>query len=68
MKKKLTREKAVLEIARAYLVGAGKTERGELSSVTGLQRWETGKANHKLVDKGLAVRLADGVYAIPEDK
>lgn len=64
LKTKMTREKAVREIARAYLAGAGQTYRGELSSVTGLPRAEAGKANHKLVDEGFAVRIAPGVYRL----
>lgn len=56
------RETAVREIALAYLEMCGTTGLGELSRATGLPRWETGRANHQLVEAGLAVRLARGVY------
>ena len=59
---KMPRDRAVLEIARAYLAGAGQTARGELSRVTGLKRPEAGRANHRLVDEGFAERIAVGVY------
>jgi hypothetical protein len=59
---KMSREDALVELARTYLKGAGQTERGELSRVTGLKRAEAGRANHRLVDEGFAERLAVGVY------
>jgi hypothetical protein len=64
LKVKVARERAVKEIARAYLAAAGQTYRGELSSVTGLARAEAGKGNHALVDDGFAVRIAPGVYRL----
>lgn len=64
LKQKWTRERAVKAIALAYLTGAGMTLRGELSRVTGLPRWETGRANHALVDEGFAERVAEGVYRL----
>jgi hypothetical protein len=63
------REAALTEIARAYLSAAGMTLRGELTSVTGLSRPDTGSAHWSLVDDGDALRLAPGVYRwrdIPE--
>jgi hypothetical protein len=56
------REEGLKEIARAYLSGAGMTLSGELARVTGLSRPDAGLANWALVDDGLAVRLAPGVY------
>ena len=58
------REAALKEIARAYLVGAGMTLRGELARVTGLRAPEAGLGNWGLVDEGFADRLAPGVYRL----
>jgi len=62
--KKIPREKAVREIARAFLQMCGTTALGEFSKAFGFPRWESGKANHQLVDEGFAKRLAVGVYRI----
>ena len=64
MAKKLAREDAVRELARAYLHMCGMTLVGELSGKFGFQRWEAGLANHQLVDEGFAERLATGVYKL----
>ena len=61
---KVTRERALAEVARAYLMGARQTLRGELSRVTGLSRADAGKGNHRLVDEGFAERLETGVYRL----
>ena len=58
------RDAALREIARAYLVGAGMTLRGELARVTGLKSPEAGLGNWALVDEGFADRLAPGVYRL----
>ncbi len=63
---KLPRDEAVLELARAYLQATGMTLLGELSGKFGLPRWESGKANHRLVDQGFAERLAIGVYKLSQ--
>ncbi|MGH9426076.1 MAG: AlkZ-related protein, partial [Terriglobia bacterium] len=60
---RVSREEALKEIARAYLSGAGMTLRGELASVTGLSRPEAGLGSWSLVDDGVALRLAPGVYS-----
>ncbi|HEX6716077.1 MAG TPA: hypothetical protein VF088_03155 [Pyrinomonadaceae bacterium] len=60
----IEREDALKEIARAYLVGAGMTLRGELARVTGLNSPEAGLGNWGLVDEGFAERLAPGVYRL----
>ena len=57
-------EVALKEIARAYLVGAGMTVRGELARVTGLGSPTAGLGNWSLVDEGFAQRLAPGVYRL----
>lgn len=64
LRQKMTRDRAVTEIARSYLKGAGQTARAELSRVTGLKRAEAGRGNHKLVDEGFATRLTVGVYRL----
>src|SRR5687767_9117291 len=60
----MPRDEAVLELARAFLTVNGMTLLGDLSRAFGLYRWETGRANHQLVDEGFAERLATGVYKL----
>jgi hypothetical protein len=60
------REEALQEIARAYLLGAGMTMRGELARVTGLSHPDAGEGNWALVDEGFASRVAPGVYRLAE--
>ena len=62
----LIREKALKEIARAYLKGAGMTPRGELARVTGFSNPNAGIGNWALVDEGFATRTAPGVYCLKE--
>lgn len=62
--KKVSREEAVKEIARAFLQMGGMTLRGELAKAFGFSRKEAGMANHQLVDEGFAERLAVGVYRL----
>src|SRR5688500_13529738 len=57
---KMSREKAVRELARCYLQMCGQTMLGELSGKFGFYRWESGKANHELVEEGFAERLETG--------
>lgn len=64
LSKKVSREEAVRELARCYLQMCGMTLLGDLSRVFGFQRWESGKANHQLVDEGFAERLATGIYKL----
>jgi hypothetical protein len=63
---KVSRDEALREIARAYLVGAGQTARGELARTTGLSRPEAGRGNHRLVAEGFAERLDTGVYRLTD--
>jgi hypothetical protein len=63
---KVRREEALREIARAFLIGAGVTYRGELARVTGLSRPDAGLGNRALVKEGFAVRLAEGVYRLAD--
>ena len=62
MKKKISREEAVRELARCYLSMCGMTLLGDLSRAFGFYRWESGRANHQLVDEKFAERSATGVY------
>lgn len=64
MRVKIPRDQAVRELARAYLQMCGMTLLGELSGKFGLYRWESGKANHELVDEGFAERLGTGIYRL----
>lgn len=64
MAAKVSREEAVRELARAYLQMCGMTLLGDLSRVFGFYRWESGRANHQLVDEGFAERLTTGVYRL----
>jgi len=64
LKENVEREVALKEIARAYLIGAGMTLRGELARVTGLRSPEAGLGNWALVDEGFADRLAPGIYRL----
>jgi hypothetical protein len=61
---RIDREKALTEIARAYLTGAGMAIRGELARVTGLSPPDAGLGNWALVDEEFAERLAPGVYRL----
>lgn len=61
---KMKRETAVRELARCYLSMCGQTLLGELSGKFGFYRWESGKANHELVDEGFAERLGTGIYRL----
>ena len=60
----INREEALREIARAYLLGAGMTWRGELARVTGLTNPDAGIGNWALVDEGFAERISPGVYRL----
>lgn len=64
MEVKMPRDEAVLELARAYLQMCGMTLLGELSGKFGFYRWESGQANHQLVNEKFAERLATGIYKV----
>jgi hypothetical protein len=66
LKRKVRREAALKEIARAFLCGAGVTVRGELSRVAGLSRTDAGIGNRALVREGYAERIGDGVYRLSD--
>jgi hypothetical protein len=63
-KRRLPRNDALREIARAFLDGAGLTIRGELARVTGLSRTEAGLGNRALVAERYARAVDTGVYEL----
>jgi hypothetical protein len=67
LSRKVKREDALREIARAFLKGAGMTVRGELAKVTGLSRPDAGLGNQALVKEGYAERLDVGVYKLNDE-
>jgi len=64
LRRRVARDVALREIARAFLNGAGLTVRGELARVTGLSRTEAGRGNRALVAEGYATMLEPGVYRL----
>jgi hypothetical protein len=64
LRRRVTREGALREIAHAFLAGAGMTLRGELARVAGLSRKDAGVGNHALVEDGSATWVASGVYRL----
>jgi hypothetical protein len=64
LRRRVSRDTALREIARAFLTGAGMTVRGELARVTGLSRKDAGIGNHALVEEGCATWVATGVYRL----
>lgn len=66
LRRRVSRDTAVREIARCFLAGAGLTVRGELARVTGIPRPEAGLGNRALVREGYATMLTPGVYRLTE--
>ncbi len=64
LRRRISRDRAVTEIARCFLRGAGMTIPGELARVTGLSRPEAGRGNRALVAEGYAAMLAPGFYQL----
>lgn len=64
LRRRVSRDVALREIARAFLAGAGMTGPGELARVTGLSRPEAGRGNRALVAEGYATNPAAGVYRL----
>jgi hypothetical protein len=64
LRRRVGRDAALREIARAFLVGAGLTVPGELARATGLSRREAGRGNRALVAEGAATMLAPGWYQL----
>jgi hypothetical protein len=64
LRRRVSRDTALREIARCFLDGAGLTTRGELARVTGLSRPDAGRGNRALVAAGYATTTAPGVYRL----
>jgi hypothetical protein len=62
--RRISRDTALREIARAFLTGAGMTFPGELARVTRLSRREAGRGNRALVAEGYATMLSPGTYEL----
>src|SRR5438105_15788648 len=64
LRRRVSRETALREIARCFLAGAGMTVPGEMARVTGLPRPDAGRGNRALVAEGYATMPASGVYRL----
>jgi hypothetical protein len=64
LRRRISRDVALREIARCFLQGAGLTIPGELARVTGLSRPDAGLGNRALVAEGFATRLGPGIYRL----
>ena len=64
LRRRVSRETALREIARCFLAGAGMTIPGEMARVTGLSRPEAGRGNRALVAEGYATMPAPGTYQL----
>jgi hypothetical protein len=64
LRRRVSRDVALREIARAFLAGAGMTIPGELARVTGLSRPDAGRGNRALVAEGFAAMPAYGTYVV----
>jgi hypothetical protein len=64
LRRRVSRDVALREIARCFLQGAGLTMPGELARVTGLSRPDAGLGNRALVAEGFATRLGPGTYRL----
>jgi len=64
LRRRVSRETALREIARCFLAGAGMTVPGELARVTGLSRPDAGRGNRALVAEGYAIMHAPGLYEL----
>jgi hypothetical protein len=68
LRKRVSRETALREIARCFLAGAGLTVPGELARVTGLSRPDAGLGNRALVQEGFATSPSRGVYLLSQGR
>jgi hypothetical protein len=66
LRRRVSRDIALREIARCFLAGAGLTIPGELARVTGLSRPDAGRGNRALVAEGYAVMHAPGLYELAQ--
>ena len=66
LRKRISREIAMREIARCFLSSAHLTVPGELARVVGVSRAEAGRGNRALVHEGFATMLEPGWYRLRE--
>ena len=66
LRRRVSRDAALREIARGFLAGAGMTIPGELARVTGLSRPDAGLGNRALVAEGYATMIEAGVYRLAD--
>ncbi len=64
LRRRVTREAGLREVARCFLTSAGTTVPGELARVIGVSRPDAGLGNRALVASGDAERLAPGTYRL----
>lgn len=64
LRRRVSRDTALREIARGFLSGAGLTIPGELARVTGLSRPDAGRGNRALVAEGFAILHKPGLYEL----
>src|SRR2546421_6260854 len=64
LRRRVSRDTALREIARCFLAGAGLTIPGELARVARLSRPEAGRGNRALVAEGYATMPAPGTYQL----
>jgi hypothetical protein len=64
LRRRVSRDMALREIARCFLSSAGMTVPGELARVTGLSRPDAGRGNRALVTEGFATTPAPGTYVL----
>jgi hypothetical protein len=64
LRRRVSRDVALREIARCFLDAAGMTTPGELARVTGLSRPDAGRGNRALVAEGHATMLSPGWYRL----
>jgi len=67
LRRRVSRDTALREIARCFLTGAGLTIPGELARVTGLSRPEAGRGNRALVAEGFATMHSPGTYQLKSE-
>lgn len=64
LRRRVSRDVALREIARCFLTTAHLTVRGELARVTGVSRSEAGRGNRALVADGTAAITSPGCYQL----
>ena len=64
LRKRVSRDAALREMARCFLIGAGMTFPGEMARVTGLPRRDAGLGNRALVAEGFATMPGRGLYRL----